>query len=209
MASLSSSGGTQPQQVFKLLLIGESRVGKSSIINRFSGDSFTDNTMSTVGVDFKNREMIIDDKPVKLQIWDSAGQERFRSIVTSYYRGAHGVMVVYDTTARESFEKVKDWMAQLDEHAAESACRVLVGNKCDLTSKRAVSAEEGQALAESLGVPFLETSAKTSTNVEAAFVTLARQVRAKALTKPLHKPSVRIGDDGKNGHTKEKEESCC
>jgi Ras-related protein Rab-1A len=170
--------------LFKLLLIGDSGVGKSCLLLRFADDTYTESYISTIGVDFKIRTIELDGKTIKLQIWDTAGQERFRTITSSYYRGAHGIIVVYDVTDNESFNNVKQWLHEIDRYACENVNKLLVGNKSDLTTKRVVSTEQGKEFAESLGVEFLETSAKTSTNVEQAFLTMASQIKARMKTQP-------------------------
>jgi Ras-related protein Rab-1A len=115
-----------------VLLIGNSGVGKSSLLVRFAEDIFTDNFMPTIGVDFKIKTVDVDSKQIKLQIWDTAGQERFKTITSSYYKGAHGIIVVYDITDRESFSNIQTWMAEVEKHASDNISRILVGNKCDL-----------------------------------------------------------------------------
>lgn len=132
----------------------------------------------------KIRTIDLDGKTIKLQIWDTAGQERFRTITSSYYRGAHGIIVVYDVTDNESFNNVKQWLHEIDRYAAENVNKLLVGNKSDLTGKRVVSTEQGKEFADSLGIEFLETSAKTSSNVEQAFLTMASQIKARMKTQP-------------------------
>ncbi|XP_048491757.1 GTP-binding protein YPTM2 isoform X2 [Beta vulgaris subsp. vulgaris] len=127
--------------LFKLLLIGDSGVGKSCLLLRFADDSYLDSYISTIGVDFKIRTVDQDGKTIKLQIWDTAGQERFRTITSSYYRGAHGIIVVYDITDQESFNNVKQWLSEIDRYASNNVNKLLVGNKSDLTANRAVSYE--------------------------------------------------------------------
>lgn len=139
---------------------------------------FSDNYISTIGVDFKIRKIELDGKSIKLQIWDTAGQERFRTITKSYYRGSNGIVVVYDITNRDSFEQVQHWMSEIDNHASQDVCRLLVGNKADLPD-RAVKTEEGEALARQFGIPFMETSAKESLNVENMFITMATSMKKK------------------------------
>merc|ERR1719245_1627295 len=162
--------------LFKLVLIGDSGVGKSCLLLRFADDSFTDSYISTIGVDFRFRTVNIDMKTVKLQIWDTAGQERFRTITSAYYRGAHGIIMVYDTTNMESFEHVEEWLAEVNRHASESTMKLLVGNKADLVDEKKVTTEKAQEFADDLDIKFLETSAKNATNVENAFLTLAKQL---------------------------------
>jgi len=163
--------------LFKLLLIGDSGVGKSCLLLRFADDTYTQSYISTIGVDFKIRTIELEGKTCKLQIWDTAGQERFRTITSSYYRGAHGIIIVYDCTDKESFQNVKHWISEIDKYANEQVKKLLVGNKCDLSSKKLVSYDEGRELAESLGISFLETSAKNSHNVEQSFQLMAGEIK--------------------------------
>ncbi|KAG7279340.1 hypothetical protein CRUP_001248 [Coryphaenoides rupestris] len=159
--------------LFKLLLIGDSGVGKSCLLLRFADDTYTDSYITTIGVDFKIRTIELDGKTIKLQIWDTAGQERFRTITSSYYRGAHGIIVVYDTTDQDSFNNVKQWLQEIDRYASENVNKLLVGNKCDLTTKKLEFAGLAGAF------PFLETSAKNATNVEQAFMTMAAEIKQR------------------------------
>lgn len=170
--------------LFKLLLIGDSGVGKSCLLLRFADNSYLDSYISTIGVDFKIRTVEQDGKTIKLQIWDTAGQERFRTITSSYYRGAHGIIVVYDVTDQESFNNVKTWLNEIDRYASESVNKLLVGNKCDLTANKVVSSETGKAFADEIGIPFLETSAKNSINVEQAFMKMASEIKSRMATQP-------------------------
>jgi len=163
--------------LFKLLLIGDSGVGKSCLLLRFADDTYTESYISTIGVDFKIRTIELDGKTIKLQIWDTAGQERFRTITSSYYRGAHGIIVVYDITDQDTFHNVKTWLQEIDRYASENVNKLLVGNKCDLTPKRVVEYQTAKEYADSLGIPCLETSAKSATNVEQAFMTMAAEIK--------------------------------
>ncbi|EMS52256.1 GTP-binding protein YPTM2 [Triticum urartu] len=163
--------------LFKLLLIGDSGVGKSCLLLRFADDSYLDSYISTIGVDFKIRTVEQDGKTIKLQIWDTAGQERFRTITSSYYRGAHGIIIVYDVTDQDSFNNVKQWLNEIDRYASENVNKLLVGNKCDLADKRAVSYETAKAFADEIGIPFMETSAKNALNVEQAFMAMAASIK--------------------------------
>ncbi|KAL7491056.1 hypothetical protein ACHAWT_000534 [Skeletonema menzelii] len=194
--------------LFKLLLIGDSGVGKSSLLLRFADDTYTESYISTIGVDFKIRTIELDGKTIKLQIWDTAGQERFRTITSSYYRGAHGIIVVYDVTDNESFNNVKQWLHEIDRYACENVNKLLVGNKCDLEGKRVVSTEQGKEFADGLGIEFLETSAKTSTNVEQAFLTMASQIKARMKNQPSAAPATKPGVSLRSQQVK-KESSCC
>ncbi|CAO2035987.1 unnamed protein product, partial [Urochloa humidicola] len=194
--------------LFKLLLIGDSGVGKSCLLLRFADDSYLDSYISTIGVDFKIRTVEQDGKTIKLQIWDTAGQERFRTITSSYYRGAHGIIIVYDVTDQESFNNVKQWLNEIDRYASDNVNKLLVGNKCDLTANKVVSYEAGKALADEMGIPFMETSAKNATNVEQAFMAMAASIKTRMASQPAaanaRPPTVQIRGQPVNQKT-----SCC
>ncbi|PRP80320.1 Rab1 family GTPase (PiYpt1) [Planoprotostelium fungivorum] len=182
--------------LFKLLLIGDSGVGKSSLLlhlliedSRFADNVYTDSYISTIGVDFKIKTLTIDNKTVKLQIWDTAGQERFRTITSSYYRGAHGIIVVYDVTDKVSFTNVKQWLGEIDRYACQSVNRLLVGNKADLLEKKVVDTNEAKEYAQSINISFLETSAKSSENVEEAFNLMTKQIKERVSKAPEVKPA--------------------
>ncbi|CAH9096411.1 unnamed protein product [Cuscuta europaea] len=172
--------------LFKLLLIGDSGVGKSCLLLRFSDDTYMESYISTIGVDFKIRTVEQDGKTLKLQIWDTAGQERFRTITSSYYRGAHGIIVVYDVTDQESFKNVKQWLSEIDRYASDNVNKLLVGNKCDLADKRAVPYDTAKAFADEIGIPFLETSAKNATNVESAFMAMSAAIKERMASQPAN-----------------------
>ena len=157
----------------------------------------------------KIRTIELDGKTIKLQIWDTAGQERFRTITSSYYRGAHGIIVVYDVTDNESFNNVKQWLHEIDRYACENVNKLLVGNKSDLTAKRVVSTEQGKEFAESLGIEFLETSAKTATNVEQAFLTMASQIKARMKTQPAAGGANKPGGVSLSSRPVNEKSSCC
>jgi len=178
------SAATEYDYLFKLLLIGDSGVGKSCLLLRFADHTYTESYISTIGVDFKIRTIDLDGKTIKLQIWDTAGQERFRTITSSYYRGAHGIIVVYDVTDMESFNNVKQWLAEIERYACEGVNKLLVGNKCDLVQKKVVDYEMAKAFADSLDIPFLETSAKNATNVKKAFLTMAAEIKNRIANQP-------------------------
>uniref|UniRef100_A0A5S6QAG8 Ras-related protein Rab-8A n=1 Tax=Trichuris muris TaxID=70415 RepID=A0A5S6QAG8_TRIMR len=165
--------------LFKLLLIGDSGVGKTCLLFRFAEDSFSPSFISTIGIDFKIRTIELDGKKIKLQIWDTAGQERFRTITTAYYRGAMGILLVYDITNEKSFENIKNWVRNIEEHASTDVEKIILGNKCDMEKQRQVSKERGAQLAIEYGVKFMETSAKADLNVESAFFTLAQDIKSK------------------------------
>lgn len=142
----------------------------------FQDDAFTESYISTIGVDFRFRTVKIENKTVKLQIWDTAGQERFRTITSAYYRGADGIIMVFDVTSLESFDHVNDWLKEVNRYAAEGTVKLLVGNKSDRTADRVVTEEQAKEFADELGIPFIETSAKSSKNVEEAFLTMAGEL---------------------------------
>eukprot|EP00005_Dracoamoeba_jomungandri_P000270 CAMPEP_0174255094 /NCGR_PEP_ID=MMETSP0439-20130205/4429_1 /TAXON_ID=0 /ORGANISM="Stereomyxa ramosa, Strain Chinc5" /LENGTH=216 /DNA_ID=CAMNT_0015337101 /DNA_START=97 /DNA_END=747 /DNA_ORIENTATION=- len=176
-----NSGGKQAYDyLIKLLLIGDSGVGKSCLLLRFSEDSFTPSFITTIGIDFKIRTIELDGKRIKLQIWDTAGQERFRTITTAYYRGAMGILLVYDVTDSKSFANIKNWIRNIEQHATESVNKMLIGNKSDMQGKK-IDAARGKALADEYHIKFLETSAKTGANVEEAFITLAKDIKKRLI----------------------------
>mmetsp|Transcript_2204 Transcript_2204/g.4699 ORF Transcript_2204/g.4699 Transcript_2204/m.4699 type:complete len:214 (-) Transcript_2204:208-849(-) len=183
MSTKKSSKSKDYDYLFKLVLIGDSGVGKSCLLLRFADDAFTESYISTIGVDFRFRTVKMDKKTVKLQIWDTAGQERFRTITSAYYRGADGIIMVYDTTSSDSFDHVNDWLKEVNRYASEGTCKLLVGNKCDRTADRAVTTEQAKEFADDLGVAFLETSAKTAKNVEEAFLTMAGELIKQRVAK--------------------------
>lgn len=165
----------------KLLMIGDSGVGKTCLLLRYANDSFSPTFITTIGIDFKIKNIQLGGKRIKLQIWDTAGQERFRTITTSYFRGAQGILLVYDVTDRPSFQAIRNWISQIQMHADVNVNKVLIGNKCDIDERRAVTYDEGAALAEEYNIPFFESSAKLDTNVEKAFVTIATNVKERLL----------------------------
>ena len=163
------------------MLIGDSGVGKSCLLLRFADDSFTESYISTIGVDFRFRTIEVDGKVVKLQIWDTAGQERFRTITSAYYRGANAIMLVYDVCENNTFVHVDEWLKEVNRYASENTEKILIGNKADLINNKVVSTEIAQAFADNLDIPLIETSAKTATNVESAFMTIAKSLIEKGV----------------------------
>ncbi len=161
--------------LFKLLIIGESGVGKTCLLLRFTDDSFTANHLTTIGIDFKIKIINLENKLIKLQIWDTAGQERFRTITKTYYKGAHGIILTYDVTDANSFKNIRNWIKQIEANAQTNVCKVLVGNKCDKPD-RTVTEEEGKKLAEDFGMILFETSAKTNKNVSEVFNYLTTEI---------------------------------
>uniref|UniRef100_A0A0D9XJ54 Ras-related protein Rab11D n=1 Tax=Leersia perrieri TaxID=77586 RepID=A0A0D9XJ54_9ORYZ len=194
------AGGEKVDYVFKVVLIGDSAVGKSQILARFARNEFSIDSKATIGVEFQTRTLLIDHKSVKAQIWDTAGQERqapphpippfsslaarppqfapdsYRAVTSAYYRGALGALLVYDITKRQSFDHIPRWLEELRGHADKNIVIMLVGNKSDLEDERAVSTEDAKEFAEKENLFFLETSALQATNVENAFQTVLSEI---------------------------------
>eukprot|EP01105_Mastigella_eilhardi_P023603 TRINITY_DN5993_c0_g2_i1.p2 TRINITY_DN5993_c0_g2~~TRINITY_DN5993_c0_g2_i1.p2 ORF type:complete len:223 (+),score=73.19 TRINITY_DN5993_c0_g2_i1:59-670(+) len=168
---------TEHDFFFKILLIGDSGVGKSCLLLRFADDAWTDTHIATIGVDFKIKTLNCDGKVIKLQIWDTAGQERFRTITSSYYRGAQGIILVFDCTDVETFNNVKQWLGEIERYACENVNKLLVANKTDLVDSRAVTSSTAKEFADSMEIPYIETSAKNSYNVEETFMQIARAIK--------------------------------
>ncbi|MBA0608454.1 hypothetical protein Gohar_018344, partial [Gossypium harknessii] len=162
--------------VFKVVLIGDSGVGKSQILARFARNDFSLDSKSTIGVEFQTRTLLIEHKSVKAQIWDTAGQERYRAVTSAYYRGAAGAMLVYDVTKRQTFNHIARWLEELRGHADKNIVIMLVGNKSDLEKQREVSTEDATEFAQKEGLFFLETSALAAKNVETAFLTVLTEI---------------------------------
>ncbi|XP_029169152.1 ras-related protein Rab-8A [Nylanderia fulva] len=162
---------------YKVLVLGDSNVGKTCIVHRYCDERYYDTYISTIGIDFKQKIINLDGTPIKLQIWDTAGQERFRTLTTAYYRGAMGILLMYDVTSLESFNHLSYWLRNIQENASPDVVKVLAANKCDATAHRAVDAERGQKIAENFDMPFFEVSCKENINIEEAFLTLARRIR--------------------------------
>mmetsp|Transcript_10443 Transcript_10443/g.11342 ORF Transcript_10443/g.11342 Transcript_10443/m.11342 type:complete len:201 (+) Transcript_10443:49-651(+) len=193
--------------LFKLVLIGDSSVGKSCLLLRFADDTFSENYISTIGVDFRFRTLPIEKKTIKLQIWDTAGQERFRTITSAYYRGADGIVLVYDSTNAESFEHINDWIKEVNRFASETTVKLLIANKSDMVEDRQVDPQTGREFAEKLGMQFLETSAKTGEGVDSAFLTVSKElIKIKdAQEKDQSKPTLKI----KKKQTEKPKKVCC
>lgn len=195
--------------LFKLLLIGDSGVGKTCVLFRYADDTFNTTFISTIGIDFKIKTIELEGKRIKLQIWDTAGQERFHTITTSYYRGAMGIILVYDITNQRSFDNITKWLQNIEMHASAEVERILIGNKCDWEARRVVSKERGAALAHNQGISFLETSAKTNCNIEEVFETLAKQILRKTPSKKDDEQVVDISSRKKENGEQKKDSKCC
>jgi len=168
--------------LFKYIIIGDTGVGKSCLLLQFTDKRFQPVHDLTIGVEFGARMVNIDNKQIKLQIWDTAGQESFRSITRSYYRGAAGALLVYDITRRDTFKHLSTWLEEARQHSQSNMVIMLIGNKNDLEHRRAVSFEEGKAFADANGLIFMETSAKTAFNVETAFINTAEKIHENILS---------------------------
>ncbi|GIL51543.1 hypothetical protein Vafri_7514 [Volvox africanus] len=185
--------------LFKVVLIGDSGVGKSNLLSRFTRNEFSLESKSTIGVEFATRSIQVDGKTIKAQIWDTAGQERYRAITSAYYRGAVGALLVYDITKSVTFENVERWLKELRDHADSNIVIMLVGNKSDLKHLRDVQTEVAQAFCEREGLSFIETSALESTNVEKAFQQILTEiyhiVSKKVLDSEDNRPKIGEGRD--------------
>ncbi|XP_062187649.1 ras-related protein RABE1c-like [Phragmites australis] len=214
MAAGPSRSRGDYDHLIKMLLIGDSGVGKSCLLLRFSDDTFTTSFITTIGIDFKVRTVELDGKRVKLQIWDTAGQERFRTITTAYYRGAMGILLVYDVTDESSFNNIRNWVRNIEQHASDNVNKILVGNKVDMDAKRVVSTAQGQKLADEYGMQFFETSAKTNQNVEQVFFTIARDIKQRlteTVAAAAEPPIIQISrpDPDQAGAASSRWSSCC
>lgn len=162
--------------IFKVLLLGNSNVGKSSLLLRFADNVWSDGFVPTIGVDFKIKSLMVDNKKVKMQIWDTAGEERFRNVIASYFRGGHGILLIYDITDRETYSSLENWLIEIEKNSSQNVLKILIGNKSDLNDQRVISIDEGQKFANINGMKFMETSAKTNSNVLETFELLAREL---------------------------------
>ena len=163
--------------VYKVLLLGDSTVGKTCFLMKYTDKTFQDIHMATIGLDYRLRSMRLKSgKSIKLQIWDTAGQDRFRAITKNYYKGSHGIILIYDITNIQSFENVKTWVNQIREEASSNVIIYIAGNKVDMEDERKVDRDDGEKLAEDLGFPFVETSAKNGININETFEDLVERI---------------------------------
>jgi Ras-related protein Rab-1A len=195
--------------IFKVLLLGNSDVGKSSLILRYVDGTWSNTFIPTIGVDFKVKTIEVDNKKIKMQIWDTAGQERFRTVIASYFKGSHGVLLIYDVTNKTSFKQLESWLEIIENNASEDILKILIGNKIDLEEDREVTKEEGQSFANQHNIQFMETSAKMNTNVNEAFEALAKIMMEYNVNQKVkatkNDKTVKVSS-GKNLSTKKK---CC
>ncbi|GJJ77044.1 Ras-related protein Rab-11A [Entomortierella parvispora] len=171
-----SSRDEEYDYLFKVVLIGDSGVGKSNLVSRFTRNEFNLESKSTIGVEFTTRSIQVDAKTIKAQIWDTAGQERYRAITSAYYRGAVGALLVYDIAKHQTYENVGRWLKELRDHADTNIVIMLVGNKSDLRHLRAVPTDEAKQFAAENGLSFIETSALDSSNVELSFQRILTEI---------------------------------
>lgn len=182
--------------LFKILLIGDSGCGKSSILSRFCDDKFDYHFMSTIGVDFKIKNLTINDTNIKLQIWDTAGQERFRTITGSYYRSAIGIIIVFDLTDRKSFDNVKYWLQEVDKYAPLDVKKLLIGNKSDLIEERQITQDDITELLYKNRLSYIETSAKDNININNIFIELSNNILNDKLLNDKMESSLKIEHSG-------------
>ena len=211
--------------LFKVVLIGDSGVGKSNLLSRFTRNEFSLDSKSTIGVEFATKSIQAEGKPIKAQIWDTAGQERYRAITSAYYRGAVGALLVYDMTKHGTFENVDRWLRELRDHAEANIVVMLVGNKSDLKTQRAVETQEAMAFAEQHNLAFIETSALDASGVDVAFTNILTEIYRLMNKKQLQEGSAKqsvasggekisIGGGGEKisiggGGMQKKKKKCC
>jgi small GTP-binding protein len=201
--------------IFKVILIGDSGVGKSNILTRYLNNEFNHNTKTTVGVEFGSKKNKIENYSIKTQIWDTAGQERYKSITNAYYKGSKGAVVVYDITNKKSFENVDKWISDLKTHSSKDVSVIIVGNKLDLEAKRQVTMDDGQNKAKIHNAAFMETSALTCENIDNAFDILINEIfnKMKLILQQEEKNGYKLDSNGMNllrdKEEKEVKKSCC
>ena len=197
--------------LFKIILIGDSSVGKTNILSRFIRNEFDENSKSTIGVEFGTKNFNLNDKIIKAQIWDTAGQERYRSITSVYYKGAQGCLLVYDITKKPTFENIDKWISDLKNSGDENLSIILIGNKCDLENERKVTKEEAKEKAQFYKLAFIETSALNGTNIEKAFELLLNDIYIKYSQIPKKQKNLLMNTNTVDisEEKKEKKGGCC
>jgi Ras-related protein Rab-11A/Ras-related protein Rab-11B len=201
--------------LFKVVLIGDSGVGKSNLLSRFTRNEFNLESKSTIGVEFATKSIQTEGKTVKAQIWDTAGQERYRAITSAYYRGAGGALLVYDMSKHSTFENVERWLKELRDHAEANIVVMLVGNKSDLRHLRAVETDEAMAFSEQYNLAFIETSALDASGVDTAFQRILTEIyrlmsrRNMALEETANQPSFTSGQSIHLTTNEEEKRKCC
>ena len=172
----NNSSTNDYEYLFKILLVGNSNVGKSSLFLRFVDEIWKENFVPTIGVDFKIKSIKINNKIIKLQIWDTAGQERFKSILSSYYKGANGILLLYDITNINSFKSLSNWLIDIEKNSSKNVKKILIGNKCDLNELRKIPINKGKEFADTYNMKFIETSAKNNVNINECFNILGKEL---------------------------------
>ena len=188
---------------FKLLIIGETCVGKTCILLRFTDEVFNFNHIATIGIDFNIKYITLDDKNIKLQIWDTAGQDRFKTITKTYFKGAQGILLVYDVTNEDSFENIRNWVKQIEQNAQKNVCKILIGNKNDKEDRK-VSYEQGKELAKDYNMKFFETSAKTNYNINEAFYELTKEILSSDIKNMTTGKGIKL-----ENKVEKQEKKCC
>ena len=194
---------------FKILLIGDLGVGKSCVILRYVEGDFPGNIMSSIGVDFKTKQIDLDDRLIKLQIWDTAGHEKFRTITTSYYKSAHAIIILYDITQKASFDHIRNWITEIDKFGKQGVLKVIVGNKLDMENNRKITKEAAENLALKYGIKLWEVSAKDNTNIEEMFLDTIKTLLEKN-SKIISEGSSMVTNIQLNKNVKNKKsKKCC
>jgi len=206
----ATSPDIKEEYKLKVVVVGDSGVGKTNLIKRFTSDNFSYDSKATVGVEFISKSYIINKKVFKIEIWDTAGQERYKAITSAYYKGAKGCLIVYDTTSQATFNNIDKWMSEIKEKALTNIKVLIIGNKIDLKDKRIVSIEDAMQKAQQLQAPIMETSALDATNVKEAFFDLMREMY-KEIKKNLDLIEESENNDGVQLDTnqEEKKKGCC
>ena len=176
---VAPNNSAKEEYKFKVVVVGDSSVGKTNLIKRFINDTFNKDSKATVGVEFLSKTYLINQEVFKIEIWDTAGQERYKAITTTYYKGAKGALIVYDITRKETFDSVDRWISELNNSGDKNMTMLLIGNKCDLDSQRQVTKEQGEEKAKAFKVAFLETSASSGENLDVAFEMIMKEVYNK------------------------------
>lgn len=203
--SISYSDKNKPDYVYKLLIVGDMCVGKTCFLLRYCDDVFNETHISTIGVDYRVKALEINNEKIRLQIWDTAGQDRFRSITRSYYKGSHGILLLFDCTKRESYYNVKSWVSQIIENAPVNSIVILVANKIDKESERVVSKEEAEMFANDKKLMYIECSALKSININECFNMLIKEIYEKGIVSSVKENRLKnLKEDG--GSTSKK---CC
>ncbi|BFU20066.1 Rab family GTPase [Entamoeba histolytica HM-1:IMSS-B] len=193
----------------KLIVVGDSSVGKTSLIQMFANNQFSNSVVSTVGIDFLTKRYEVDGTTYKVQIWDTAGQEKFRTIITSYYRGVQGAVLIYDVTNKSTFDAINYWVKNVQEFGEQVIGRILVGNKTDLEQHRTVSTEMGQSLADKIGIPFIETSAAKGENIQETFTCLIKEVIENQKQQTSTKSTERVNVTKPTTPSTQEQAGCC